>query len=283
MRSKRRNRAELCLKVCAIASFLALLGVACNHAVPRHGWSQQWGLMVPHTNFPGDCGLCHIPEDWKTIRDDFEFDHEAVTGYPLSGAHSEANCLRCHNDRGPVGAYLDRGCGGCHVDPHQSNLGLDCERCHVESTWSAIGAVSDHARTRFPLVAAHAVTPCESCHVRSRVGEYAGAPAECHLCHQKDAALAQPNHVINGWAVGCERCHSQANWVAVGFVHNAFLLDGAHVAQNCNACHPGGLAVPISQDCVACHLPDYTGAANHVTSGFSTNCVTCHNTTAWSN
>lgn len=270
----------------ASALFLVALLAACQHAVPRQGWSKRWGPMVPHHEFPGDCGICHLPQDWKTLRPDFSFDHEAVTGYTLNGAHEDAQCLRCHNDRGPVTVYLERGCGGCHVDPHQSQLGLDCERCHTEDSWQAIGAVVDHARTRFPLVAAHAVTPCESCHVRSRVGQYAGAPAECHLCHQRDAQLAQPNHQINGWAVGCERCHTQSNWDAVGFVHTpTFPLDGAHTAVTCQQCHPGGLAVPINSDCVACHLPDYTSTTNpnHIASGFSTDCNDCHNTVAWDN
>ncbi|MCA8960786.1 MAG: hypothetical protein KDC38_09745, partial [Planctomycetes bacterium] len=170
MRSTRRaDTLSWCVAGLAFVG-VAALGVACSHIVPRQGWSQKWGPMVPHTDFPGDCGLCHVPENWKTIRDSFEFDHLAVTGYALNGAHTGAQCLRCHNDRGPVDVYLARGCGGCHPDPHQSELGLDCERCHVESTWAAIGAVVDHARTRFPLVAAHAIAPCESCHIRARVG-----------------------------------------------------------------------------------------------------------------
>ena len=73
---------------------------------PRQGWSKGWGPVVPHEKFPADCSLCHLPDSWDKLRDEFEFDHAKQTGLALKGAHRRAACLRCHNDLGPVKEYV---------------------------------------------------------------------------------------------------------------------------------------------------------------------------------
>ncbi len=249
--------------------------------VPRHTWSERWGPMVPHETFPSDCSLCHVSNSWDRLKDDFHFDHAAETGYVLEGAHSQAACLRCHNDRGPVQAYLERGCGGCHTDPHQTTLGMDCTRCHNSHWWEPDGLVAEHAGTRFPLVGSHALAACESCHTRATVGDFRGAPVQCHLCHQSEVLLAQPNHVVNGWVRDCQECHDVDDWRAVNFQHLLFPLDGAHALADCNQCHIGGQVVGTPNDCFSCHRNDYLNTNDHVANGFSTNCDDCHNTDAW--
>lgn len=260
---------------------LSLACITCTSFFPRHNWSQKWGPLVPHDTFPGDCGLCHVPERWDTLRVDFEFDHEGETGFALQGAHVRAACLRCHNDRGPVSVFMERGCGGCHPDPHGATLGVDCEKCHVQTTWAPLPLVADHESTRFPLVGLHAVAPCESCHPRSANGFFAGAQVECHFCHQREAALASPSHVVNGWIVNCEDCHSPSSWRAPLFDHTFFPLVGGHAGLTCGQCHPGDLFVPIPATCFSCHQNDYLNAPNHVANGFSTDCEDCHNINAW--
>jgi hypothetical protein len=259
---------------------LGLLLVDCEFIAPspKDGF---WGPMVPHTTFPGDCGICHVAGQWNELREDFSFDHEKETGFVLVGAHARAACLRCHNDRGPVKVYVARGCGGCHVDLHKGALGQECTACHVQETWQPLGLIADHARTRFPLTAAHAIASCEGCHDRATVGDFRGAPAECHFCHQQEAGRAFPNHVINGWHRGCERCHTPANWRAEGFNHAAFPLQGGHAGLNCTQCHANGLFAGLNPACVACHLNDYVSAPNHVANNFSTDCILCHNINAW--
>lgn len=260
---------------------VSLGSVTCTNMFPRENWSHKWGQLVPHQTFPGDCGICHIPSDWQTLRDDFSFDHQAVTGYQLNGAHVRASCLRCHNDRGPVEVYMQRGCGGCHPDPHQSTLGKDCEKCHVESHWEPTPLISDHASTRFPLVGAHALLPCESCHPRATAGVFVNAQVECHFCHQRDAFRASPNHQINGWITNCEDCHTPSSWRSPNFDHSFFALVGGHSGLQCGQCHPGDLFVPIPNDCFSCHQNDYAGAPNHVAGGLSTDCTDCHTIIAW--
>ncbi|MEM7163935.1 MAG: cytochrome c3 family protein [Planctomycetota bacterium] len=263
-----------------VVTLAGCVGVA-TQLTPRHRWNEKWGPMVPHHTFPGDCSTCHISADWQELREDFTFDHAEETGYALTGAHDGAACLRCHNDRGPVQGYVERGCGGCHVDPHKSTLGIDCERCHNEVHWEPIGAIADHANTRFPLIASHALTTCESCHQRATVGDYRGAPVECHLCHQTEASQASPNHVINGWVTGCEDCHTPAAWAGAQINHDFFPLVGGHAGLACGQCHPNEQFVAIPNDCFSCHQNDYTAAPNHVALNFPTTCELCHNINAW--
>jgi hypothetical protein len=249
---------------------------------PRHGWDEQWGELVSHKTFPADCSLCHVPERWDVLKSDFSFDHEKQTGIALRGAHEEAACLRCHNDFGPVSAYTDRGCGGCHLDPHQAKLGGDCESCHNEENWRPRGLIADHAARGFPLVGAHAVTACEKCHIRAPVGEFRGAPRRCEACHRDDALSAPSmDHAAMGWLSSCERCHIPTTFGAAGFVHGFFPLSGGHAGVACTDCHGSGPIGPISRDCNSCHSDDYQTAPNHVAGSFSTNCEQCHTTQTW--
>jgi hypothetical protein len=272
-------------RTCSIAlcTAWALLSVDCETIVPRHGWSADWGPMVPHTKFPrGNCGLCHVSDRWDKLRDDFSFDHEKETGYALEGAHATAACLRCHNDRGPVSSYVSRGCGGCHPDPHKSTLGLDCQRCHDQRGWRPGGLIAEHARTRFPLYGAHVAVPCERCHTRAPVGDFQGAPVECDLCHQSDLARAtSPDHVASGWTTRCERCHTPVDWSRASFRHEFFPVTGGHSGLSCTQCHTSGTFGPIPSDCFSCHRSDYESAPNHVAQQYPTDCARCHRTTSW--
>lgn len=259
------------------------LMIDCLPVVSRQDWDSRWGPLVPHKTFPGDCGLCHVPARWDKLRADFAFDHKEETGYALEGAHRQAACLRCHNDRGPVQVYVERGCGGCHPDPHASSLGLDCQRCHDQGSWRPTGLIAEHARTRFPLMGVHTITPCETCHTGAPTGDFRGAPTACELCHQADLARALvPDHQANSWTLDCQRCHVPASWLGTDIRHDFFPLTGGHGALDCSQCHTGGLFTGLSQDCYTCHASDYQGAPDHASSGYSQDCTQCHSIAAWS-
>lgn len=182
-------------------------------AVKQHLWWSGLGPVLPHETFPADCALCHEGSDWQGVRADFEFAHEAETGYALRGAHSEASCILCHNDRGPVAVFAAQGCAGCHEDVHQAQLGQDCTRCHQEETWLPVGQIELHARTRFPLIGVHASTSCHRCHQGAEVGKFVPTDTECVTCHQRDLARAtNPNHAGLGWVERCDRCHLPRTW-----------------------------------------------------------------------
>ena len=199
-----------------IALFLVSI-VACSVQRPldgaRHRWWSGLGPVLPHDSFPADCSLCHQGQTWNSLRADFSFDHEKETGVPLPGAHEQAQCLRCHNDRGPVVTFAQAGCVGCHEDVHQGRLSRDCTSCHDQETWFPSGMVARHNRTRLPLTGAHASVPCSRCHEGAFVGRFHNADTECLSCHQLDLQAAiNPPHIGLGWVDNCNECHIPTVW-----------------------------------------------------------------------
>ncbi|MFO0984839.1 MAG: hypothetical protein U1E76_24445 [Planctomycetota bacterium] len=241
-----RSRPPL-LRLTLVALALVLPPAAalfCSCAAERvapQAWNHKHGPLVPHRTFPGDCQLCHTTAGWRPLREDFRFDHEQQTGYRLEGAHASAQCLRCHNDRGPVQRFLERGCSGCHVDPHEGELGTACDSCHHQRDWQPRGMLAEHARTRFPLIGSHLALPCDQCHVRARVGNFLGAPIQCEICHARDLARAtQPDHQSLGWTHDCQRCHTPTTFADAHFGHDTFPLVGQHRQVDCRQCHQNG-------------------------------------------
>lgn len=279
---KIRIRTRRGLTVLALIAFVGL-PLACFLPVPPQAWDPERGPVVPHDSFPADCELCHITEDWHTIRKDFEFDHAKLTGYPLVGAHAAAGCLLCHNDRGPVEAFARRGCQGCHEDPHQGHMGTSCDVCHDQQTWRPNEMIAEHASTRFPLIGAHALAACFACHPGATAGNFQRADTHCESCHTKDLARAtNPDHVELGWTTGCEECHRPTAFTDVRFGHtDAFPLAGAHGQIACDACHENNVFTALPTNCDACHLADYQGTTNpaHPAAGFPLDCSQCHSLT----
>ena len=249
-----------------------------------HGWWEERGPVVPHDAFPADCSLCHTGDDWNTLRDDFEFDHLAQTGVELKGAHEAAECLRCHNDRGPVEAFSGRGCGGCHEDFHMGKLGNDCSACHEEFDWRVKEVIAIHDRTRFPLVGSHASAQCWRCHEAARDGVFTNASSDCETCHQDDLARAtMPDHMAQGLTSGCDDCHIPTAWAGASFDHQSFALTGAHSSAACGSCHVNNVFSGTPRDCNSCHMAEYlsTTSPGHVAAGFPSDCSICHTTVAW--
>lgn len=186
MNSNRKRRLSLVGSLLAAAILVVL---SCRLGTTRLGWNEQWGPVPPHRTFPGDCRICHVGEGGKAVREDLaSFDHERQTGHRLEAAHARAACLRCHNDRGPVTAYVARGCGGCHSDPHASALGSNCESCHGQANWKAAKSAARDVQTRFHMIPAHAMPPCATCHVEAGLSRPQVGPTQCGPCHQDSDA-----------------------------------------------------------------------------------------------
>ncbi len=178
-----------------------------------HRWWSGLGPVLPHDSFPADCSLCHVGNKWNTLKLNFSFDHEKKTGVALSGAHQQAQCLRCHNDRGPVATFAAKGCVGCHEDIHAGTLNQQCTQCHNQQTWWPRGQIQMHLRTRFPLTGAHMAVACYRCHPGARVGKFVPADPECLTCHRDELANAvNPPHIGLGWVDNCDRCHVPTIW-----------------------------------------------------------------------
>ena len=235
--------------------------------------------------FPTDCRLCHSPATptWH----DATFDHLAVAGYALRGAHASLDCSSCHtsSQQSPP-----TDCYGCHQtdfegvdDPNHvtADFSHDCATCHSETAWSP--ATFDHNQTSFPLTGAHVSTNCTACHVNN---QYTGTPTDCFSCHESDYnGTTDPDHAASGFGTDCTVCHNTTAWEPSSFDHNntAFPLTGAHVSTNCTACHVNNQYTGTPTDCFSCHESDYnrTTDPDHSASGFGTDCIACHTTTAW--
>ena len=253
---------------CALASVLAGALLACVSkpaeiaSRPVQGWWHENGMVVPHDTFPADCSLCHTSASWHELAPTFVFDHGRETGVPLEGAHARAECLRCHNDRGPVAVFAQQGCAGCHEDVHRGELGRDCAACHDQRDWRPDEVIALHARTRLPLVGAHATTACWRCHAGAQIGNFRNVDPECVTCHLTDyRATSDPDHEAQGLSTSCQDCHGFLAWSGGLFSHAG-----------------------IQSGCVACHLADYqaTSDPDHEAMGFPTDCQTCHAPTEWS-
>jgi len=167
----------------------------------------------PHGDLKVPCITCHTTKDWEVIQSKIKFDH-AQTGFPLRGRHTAVACRDCHADL----KFTDtpNKCQDCHADLHRRKNGAECELCHNTNGWQvSIHNINEH-QDRFPLIGAHAVVDCYSCHKVGTVGQFNrfGLSTDCYSCHSKAFATAKvPNHRANGFSTDCRECHmSMDSW-----------------------------------------------------------------------
>ncbi|MCA8961840.1 MAG: hypothetical protein KDC38_15050, partial [Planctomycetes bacterium] len=133
----------------------------------------------------------------------------------------------------------------------------------------------------FPLAGAHAAAQCAGCH---QFGTFATMGDECADCHQSDyAAATDPEHVAAGMPTSCEDCHSPISWDS-SFQHpSTFPLVGSHAIAACSGCHQSGTFQTAGDECVDCHLSDYSAALSpdHAAAGIPTTCEDCHAPRSW--
>jgi hypothetical protein len=149
-----------------------------------------------------------------------------------------------------------------------------CAPCHIVGGWGLVKF--NHDKTGFPLLGAHQVVACKSCHpkdFRQRV------PDTCRGCHRDVHAGELGFH--------CEGCHQEKNWEssfnADAHRRTNFPLVGAHANIPCQECH-GNVRdrafFRVAVDCLGCHQADYQrtvgGNVDHVALGFNTQCLQCH-------
>lgn len=161
--------------------------------------------------------------------------------------------------------------------PHGESLKIDCAQCHNPSGWTldAENIQFDHNNTDFELEGTHAVTDCKLCHT-SLVFEQ--VKTDCVSCHLDMHSMTVGND--------CMRCHDTNSWLVdnIPELHeeNGFPLIGTHNILSCVDCHISETALRfdrLGNECISCHQNDYvtTQNPNHLTNGFSTDCVECHN------
>jgi len=232
----------------------------------------------PHRGALGaSCESCHTPSAaWKTASRAFH-----KTSWPLEGRHLLVPCASCHVEGQTKGT--PRACADCHWfrrqdDRFKTALGLDCQRCHRPTSWTAV-TWSHAAATGFALAGAHAGVDCEKCHTG---GIFRKGESGCVGCHRADYdRTKEPSHAAAGFPVTCETCHkvSDTSWDLARFDHvGVFTLAGKHATAACASCHRNGVYRGTARDCAGCHLPLYQKATNpsHILAGFPTACESCH-------
>ncbi len=233
-----------------------------------------------------ECAQCHRSTAWSDTR----WEHEAMTGMSLGGAHRLLSCQSCHMNDSFQMAQTD--CVSCHLADYQATQApshlaagfpTDCEACHRAGDTTFTQARFDHAAA-FPLVGVHAQQLCATCHTG---GVYAGTPSACVGCHLDDyQRTSMPSHIMAGFSTSCQDCHSPTapsfSSGSQGFDHSAvFPLVGVHAQQLCASCHTGGVYAGTPRDCAGCHLQLYnaTTSPSHSAAGFPTTCESCHRAT----
>lgn len=254
-------------------------------ATPLPPQSAPQNTRSPHGPLAIPCQNCHTFSGWKPIRTQPEFDHN-TTHYPLRGMHKNVGCTQCHTK--PVFTNVGSKCADCHADIHRRQMGSQCDQCHTVLGWNvSVKAIREH-QNRFPLLGAHALLECSSCHRGAATGQYQGLPTDCNGCHMGTYLRTKsPSHQATGFPTDCKQCHSSMDtWQGARFDHakfTGFELTGAHARLDCSTCHTGGRFQGTSSNCSSCHMKDFNAAANpnHVKLGFPQTCSQCHTTASW--
>jgi hypothetical protein len=137
---------------------------------------------------------------------DSDFDH-FTTGWPLEGAHRNADCSTCHV--GGIFQGTSQQCTDCHskgglvratpVPPNHVRTTGQCQDCHLETIWSPVWRV-DHFQVQ----------------------------GSCSTCHNNVIATGKnPGHIASG--NNCEDCHSTFAWSPAQFDHDTIM-------SNCVSC-----------------------------------------------
>ncbi|MFZ2489321.1 MAG: hypothetical protein WAZ19_14510 [Anaerolineae bacterium] len=142
--------------------------------------------------FGSDCAACHSTTRWQ----DATFDHSR-TDFPLTGQHSEAECVQCHVNNVFRGTPTD--CAACHVDPdfHRGAFGQTCSNCHNTTAWRPASFGRPHT---FPMNHGGA-NSCRTCHT-AQVQSYT-----CYTCHNaQEVEQEHREEGINDFQ-NCMQCH----------------------------------------------------------------------------
>jgi hypothetical protein len=264
----------------------------------------------PHKGSFGEtCSRCHDTASFRKV-DTASFDHDR-TRYPLRGAHARMACARCHDEKTAWGKKPPFAtCGGCHRDPHAGQATLagrteDCAACHtVDAFRPSSYTVARHAKTNYPLEAAHAGVSCGGCHGRTPPGDAAQVAAlvgsakvwfrpahgRCVDCHRDPHAGRFSPGGERAREEACLACHTMAAFRpstmdAAAHDRARFRLAGAHRAAPCFACHrelsapaasdPHTLAFAVAgQSCRDCHQSPHGAQFDARKDGGA--CESCH-------
>jgi hypothetical protein len=127
-------------------------------------------------------------------------------------------------------------------------------------------------------------TPCFACHKQEEKWKFRDIGQRCIDCH-KDVHEGQ---IAEKWYPNkaCEQCHLTTRWQDNRFDHSktAFVLKGAHLKQDCRACHvpdaehAHGKFAGLSATCSHCHEEVHN---KQFEQKGVTDCARCHGVESW--
>lgn len=238
-----------------------------------------------------DCSRCH--SDRGFVDRAAMIRQHQTTRFILAGTHVAVDCEDCHQFQAQGTMQFvntPTQCDQCHQDrflatrtPDHRAGGFprECSQCHGTALWTP--ARFNHEASRFALTGAHRAVACDQCHATSR---FTGTPSTCVDCHLAGwQGTTNPSHQALGFPQECQQCHTTTTWPGAVFDHAGagFALTGAHRAVACDQCHANNVLGGTPTTCHGCHADSYTATRDpaHQSAGFSTECVACHNSTAW--
>jgi hypothetical protein len=236
-----------------------------------------------------DCTTCHNIVDWKQAK---QFDH-SKTKYPLTGAHAQVACEKCHFPTGPEKTVKYTGlkfeaCIDCHMDPHKGEFKGTCESCHTTASWHKVTMTSeqfDHSKTKYPLLGMHSKVGCDQCHKADDFKKQI-AFAQCVDCHTPDPHKGQ--FVARAKKGECAECHNLDGWKPSLFdvkahVNSRYPLEGKHAAVICDKCHtPAGKDTIYNVKfaaCLDCHQDAHD--KQFAAARYQNRCEDCHTVKDW--
>jgi len=235
------------------------------------------------------CSNCHTFEKFKPAS---KFNHDK-SKFPLLGKHAKVECAKCHKKETRNGENFQvfagiksANCTDCHKDVHNNKFGQTCTKCHSEESFHIIKGMSsfDHSKTNFQLVGQHRYIKCADCHKTKYTDPIKhNRCADCHKDYHNN------QFAVQGQSPDCKQCHNNTKFAGSTFTiedHNKgkFILEGAHLATPCFACHKKEEKWnfrQIGEKCNDCHQDIHK---KNIDSKFypEENCKTCHSVNAWS-
>ncbi len=221
-----------------------------------------------------DCTECHTVEGFRPVEG---FDHDARTGFVLTGHHGGLPCEGCHEgaNGSALRLTLEPTCATCHAESH-ARFSAGCAECHTLEQPSFLDARKgfDHRPTSFALERRHRSLGCADCHAP---GETRPPQPQCRSCH------TDPHSGQLGKT--CSDCHRPDRWSLARFDHDrtAWPLKGRHFVTPCASCHTNQRWMGLRTECSGCHAIDALRGPRsvpaHRVSG--ADCADCHGTWTW--
>ena len=232
-------------------------------------------------NIPSTCADCHTTNPgWKPATFAIHNNY-----YALTGAHTTATCVACHN-----GNYVNppNTCVGCHqanytqtTNPNHTAIGIPntCADCHTTTPGWKPATFAIHSNY-YVLAGAHTSLACATCHN----GNYnTQIPNTCVGCHQANYnSTTNPNHAAAGFPTDCASCHTQVAWTPSTFNHDGQyfpIYSGHHNGKwtLCSDCHPSASNFQQFTCTTSCHPQSSMDNHHQGVSGYSYNSTACYN------